>query len=74
MVLSAGINMLSEVKWTRRNMMILATSMSVGMGLQAVPKSMQHLPDTLEMLMTSGLLPVAVLGVVMNLMLPEDDA
>ncbi len=74
MVLSAGINMLSEVKWTRRNMMILATSMSVGMGLQAVPKSMQHLPDTLEMLMTSGLLPVAVLAVVMNLILPEDDA
>ena len=35
-------------------------------------KSMQHLPDTLGMLMTSGLLPVAVLAVVMNLVLPED--
>jgi len=72
MVVSAGINMLSSVTWSRRNMMILATSMSVGLGLQAVPKSMQHLPDTAEMLMTSGLLPVAVLAVVMNLVLPED--
>ena len=72
MVVSAGISMLSTVNWTRRNMMILATSMSVGLGLQAVPKSMQHLPDTLGMLMTSGLLPVAVLAVVMNLVLPED--
>ena len=72
MVVSAGISMLSTVNWTRRNMMILATSMSVGIGLQAVPKSMQHLPDTLGMLMTSGLLPVAVLAVVMNLVLPED--
>ena len=72
MVVSAGISMLSTVNWTRRNMMILATSMSVGIGLQAVPKSMQHLPDTLGMLMTSGLLPVAVLAVVMNLILPED--
>ena len=72
MVVSAGINMLSEVKWNRRNMMILATSLSVGLGLQAVPKSMQHLPDTLEMLVTTGLLPVAVLAVVMNLLLPED--
>lgn len=72
MVVSAGVNMLSTVNWTRRNMMILATSMSVGIGLQAVPKSMQHLPDTLGMLMTSGLLPVAVLAVVMNLVLPED--
>ena len=72
MVVSAGVSMLSTVNWTRRNMMILATSMSVGLGLQAVPKSMQHLPDTLGMLMTSGLLPVAVLAVVMNLILPQD--
>jgi NCS2 family nucleobase:cation symporter-2 len=72
MVVSAGVSMLSTVEWSRRNMMILATSMSVGLGLQAVPKSMQHLPDKLGMLMTSGLLPVAVLAVVMNLLLPAD--
>lgn len=72
MVVSAGINMLSEVKWNRRNMIILATSLSIGLGLQAVPKSMQHLPDGIEMLMISGLMPIAVLAVVLNLMLPED--
>ncbi|ADE39615.1 uracil-xanthine permease family protein [Candidatus Puniceispirillum marinum] len=72
MVVSAGINMLSDVHWSRRNMVILATSLSVGLGLQAVPKSMQHLPDSFEMLMVSGLLPVAVLAVVMNMLLPED--
>ena len=72
MVLSAGVSMLSNVTWSRRNMMILATSMSVGLGLQQVPKSMQHLPDWLEMLAVSGLLPVAVLAVVLNLVLPED--
>ena len=72
MVLSAGVSMLSSVNWSRRNMMILATSMSVGLGLQQVPKSMQHLPDWLEMLAVSGLLPVAVLAVVLNLVLPED--
>ncbi len=72
MVVSAGINMLSAVNWNRRNMMILAVSLSVGLGLQAVPKSMQHLPDSLEMLMVSGLLPIAVLAVVLNLVLPQD--
>jgi NCS2 family nucleobase:cation symporter-2 len=71
MVVAAGVNMLSAVEWTRRNMMILAISLSAGLGIQAVPKSMQHLPDTLEMLMISGLLPVAVLAVVLNLILPE---
>ena len=71
-VISAGVSMLSTIEWSLRNMMILATSMSVGLSLQAVPKSMQQLPDTLGMLMTSGLLPVAVLAVVMNLLLPAD--
>ena len=73
MVISAGVKMLADVDWNRRNMMILAISMSVGLGLQQVPKSMQHLPDNLEMLAVSGLLPVAVLAVVLNLVLPKED-
>jgi NCS2 family nucleobase:cation symporter-2 len=72
MVVSAGISMLSDVNWNRRNMIILAMSMSVGLGLQAVPKSMQHLPDSFEMLMVSGLLPAAAIAVVLNLLIPEE--
>jgi len=72
MVVSAGISMLSEVKWGRRNMIILAMSLSVGLGLQAVPKSMQHLPDSLKMLMVSGLLPVAAIAVILNLLVPKE--
>ena len=72
MVVSAGINMLSDVQWNRRNMIILAMSLSIGLGIQAVPKSMQHLPDTLEMLMVSGLLPAAAISVVLTLLIPKD--
>ena len=72
MVVSAGINMLSGVHWNRRNMIILAMSLSVGLGIQAVPKSMQHLPDSLEMLMVSGLLPAAAISVILNLLIPKD--
>ncbi|MDC1001220.1 nucleobase:cation symporter-2 family protein [Alphaproteobacteria bacterium] len=72
MVVSAGINMLSGVNWNRRNMIILAMSLSVGLGIQAVPKSMQHLPDTFEMLMVSGLLPAAAISVILNLLIPRD--
>ena len=72
MVVSAGINMLSDVQWNRRNMIILAMSLSVGLGIQAVPKSMQHLPDSLEMLMVSGLLPAAAISVILNLLIPKD--
>ncbi len=73
MVASAGINMLSEVRWNRRNMLILAISLSVGLGLQTVPEALQHLPATLKILLTSGLLPAAFLAVVLNLALPETD-
>ena len=72
MVVSAGINMLSDVHWNRRNMIILAMSLSVGLGVQAVPKSMQHLPDSFEMLMVSGLLPAAAISMILNLLIPKD--
>lgn len=72
MVAAAGINMLSDVKWNRRNMVIFAVSLSVGLGLQLEPGALQHLPKTAQILLTSGLLPSAFLAVVLNLVLPEE--
>ena len=53
-------------------MMIFAISLSIGFGLQKVPMAMQHLDGTLKLLMTSGLLPAAVIAVVLNLVLPKE--
>ena len=72
MVCAAGINMLSDVNWNRRNMVIFAISLSVGLGLQMVPDALQHMSGTMKILMTSGLLPAAVLAIVLNLLLPEE--
>ena len=72
MVASAGLRMLGEVEMNRRNMVILAVSLAIGLGLQAVPGSMQHLPDTLKILLTSGLLPAAFLAVALNALLPKE--
>lgn len=72
MVAAAGLNMLSEVTWNRRNMIIVAISLSVGFGLQLVPDALQHLPSTVRILLTSGLLPAAAIAVGLNLLLPED--
>ena len=71
MVVAAGISMLSEVTWNRRNMVIFAISLAIGFGLQLDPKAVQYLPDTLRILMTSGLLPAAIIAIVLNLILPE---
>ncbi len=72
MVVAAGISMLSEVDWNRRNMVIFALAISVGLGLQLEPGAVQHLPESLRILMTSGLLPAAVIAIVLNLTLPDD--
>lgn len=72
MVAAAGVNMLSEVNWNRRNMVIFAVSLSIGLGLQLVPDALQHLPSTLKILLTSGLLPAAGISIILNLALPEE--
>ena len=71
MVVAAGIPMLSDVDRNKRKMVIFAIAPSVGPGLQLEPGAMQHLPDTLRVLMTGGLLPAAVIAIVLNLFLPE---
>ncbi|SEP96997.1 uracil-xanthine permease family protein [Thalassovita taeanensis] len=72
MVCAAGISMLSDVTWNRRNMVIFAVSLSVGLGLQMVPEALQHTGKTVQILLTSGLLPAAGLSILLNLILPEE--
>lgn len=72
MVASAGISMLSDVDWNRRNMVIFAISLSLGLGLQLEPGALQHLPSTIKVLATSGILPAALIAIVLNLILPEE--
>ncbi|WP_434362399.1 purine permease [Parasalinivibrio latis] len=73
MIVSAGISMLSEVKWNRRNMVIFAISLSLGLGLQQEPGALQHVDDTVKIFLTSGLLPAAFLAIILNLVIPQED-
>lgn len=71
MVVAAGMSMLSDVDWNRRNMVIFAIALSLGLGLQLEPGALQHLPGTWKVLTTSGILPAALIAIVLNLILPE---
>ena len=71
MVCASGVSMLSDVNWNRRNMVIFAVSLSVGLGLQLEPSALQHVGRTMQILLTSGLLPAAGIAVILNLVLPE---
>ena len=72
MVASAGVRMLSDVDWSSRNMVIFAIAISLGLGLMLEPSALQHMPATAKALMSTGLLPAAIVAIVLNLLMPED--
>ena len=72
MVAAAGMNVLSEVKMNRRNMVIIAISLAVGLGLNLVPTAVQYLPGVVKVLMTSAVAPTALCAVLLNLILPDE--
>ncbi|MFT6558416.1 uracil-xanthine permease family protein [Sneathiella sp.] len=72
MIAGAGINLLSDVKMNRRNMVIIAVSLSVGLGLKAEPGVVGIFPDWAKMMLTSGLFPVAFLSILLNSILPQE--
>lgn len=72
MVAAAGMNVLTEVKMNRRNMIIIALSLSVGLGLNLVPSAVQYIPGIWKTLATSAVAPTAFLAIVLNQILPQD--
>ena len=56
----------------RRNMIIIAISLTVGLGLNLVPGAVQHLPGIWKTLATSAVAPTAFLAIVLNKVLPDE--
>lgn len=74
MVASAAVSILSGVEWSQRNMLIFGVALSVSVGLQLEPSAVGHLPETARIVMTSGVLPAALIAVILNLIVPKRGA
>lgn len=74
MVASAALSILSGVIWTQRNMLIVGSALSLGIGLQLEPDAVRNLPETLRIVLTSGVLPAAFIAVALNLAVPGRSA
>lgn len=74
MVAAAGLNMLVDVPMTRRNMIIIAVSLAFGLGLNLVPTAVQYLPGIIKVLATSAVAPTALMAIILNLILPDEEA
>ena len=73
MVAVGEMSVLSEGKLPRRNMIIIAISLTAGLGLNLVPSAVQYLPGVWKTLATSAVAPTAFLAIVLNLLIPEED-
>ena len=70
-VASAAMSVLSGVTWTQRTMLIFGTALSIGVGLELEPGTVQYLPEMLRTVLTSGVLPAAIVAVALNLLIPD---
>ena len=73
MIAAAGVKLLTQEELNRRNMLIVAISLTFGIGLPLVPKFVQYFPTQLAVIMSSGIVPAGVLALIMDRTLPRGE-
>lgn len=71
MVAASGIKTLSRVKMNNRNLLIIAISFALGLGVTVRPEITSNLPTGLQMLFSSGISTGTIAALVMNILLRE---
>jgi len=70
-VAAAGIQTLSKVKITNRNLLIIATAIGLGLGVTFRPEILSNLPEGISMIFSSGISAGTIVALVLNLVLKE---
>ncbi len=71
MVAVAGMSALRDVTMNARNMLVFTLSLVSGLGVVMRPDVLQHVPETVRLLLSSGITTGTLVAVVLNLSLPE---
>ncbi|WP_352416910.1 uracil-xanthine permease family protein [Clostridium tertium] len=71
-VAAAGIKTLSKVKINERNLLIIATSIGLGLGVTFRPEFISQLPEGLKMIFASGISTGTITALILNVVLKED--
>ena len=66
----AGIKILSCVNLTKRNSIILAVSLGLGLGVTFVPEILENMPELIKSLFASGISTGGITALLLNLILP----
>jgi len=68
----AGIKVLSTAKLDRRDMLIVATSVGMGIGVSMVPEVLSHVPELIRNVLISPVAIGAITAIALSLFLPVD--
>lgn len=71
-IAAAGIKTLSSVEINNRNLIILAISLGLGLGVTFRPDFLSGLPDWLKMIFSSGISTGTIVALILNKVLKED--
>lgn len=71
-VAAAGIKTLSRVELNDRNLLIIATSIGLGLGVTFRPDFISQLPEGLQMIFSSGISTGTIVALFLNIILRED--
>ncbi len=71
-VAASGMNTLSRVNMTNRNLLIIAVSIALGLGITTRPDLLSNLPNSLQMLFASGISTGTIAALVLNITLKEE--
>jgi xanthine/uracil permease len=74
MVATAGVRILQQVELSHRNLLIVATSISLGIGVESVPEVLLPLPETLKLLFSSAVTTGGIAALLLNTLMPNTDA
>ena len=70
-VAAAGVRILAQSPLDRRNMLIIATSLGVGLGVAAQPQLLHRMPQLVQNLFDSAITSGGFTALIMCLLLPE---
>ncbi len=72
-VAAAGIKIIAREELDRRNLMILAVSFGIGLGVMLVPDLLKGMPKLLQSVFGSPVTTSGITAIIMTLVLPESD-
>ena len=74
-IVVSGIQLITKEKMTSRNLTIVSVALGVGYGMGAHATILSKMPEAIQLVFGgSGIVPAAFMAIILNVLLPKDEA